>query len=91
MLNFEELNRMAAVRAEMPDHLALCEQSAWYGLQAIYEMYGAKLRSREECVQMKELLQERYEREAARFDAMDAEMQQALALLYAFRSAAGAR
>ena len=91
MLKFEELNRMVAGKEEMPDDLLLCEQSAWYGLQALYEMYAAKLRSREDSVRMKEQLRVRYEQEAARFDAMDAEMQQAIALLYAFRSAAGTR
>lgn len=91
MLKFEELNRMVAGKEAMPDDLCLAETSAWYGLQALYEMYAAKLRSREDSVRMKEQLRVRYEQEAARFDAMEIEMQQAIALLYVFRSVAGTR
>lgn len=80
MLNFDELNRNVAMHEDKPDDLCLYEEVAWHGLQYVYALYGMRKYTKDECTAIKNEIGREYMHEVERFEKIESDMANALAL-----------
>lgn len=80
MLEFEKINLMVAKHADKPDDLCLAEDVAWQGLQYVYALYGMGKYTKDECVAIKSQIGHEYQEHVDRFERINKDMANALAL-----------